>query len=162
MKTLRVYLAGTLFLLAITIVPVSVSFDEKTVSDTIRQARVNMCLKIFNQCTLQCGSRPPGGYSQCMQDCTAQYSRCMSTVARAGAGDSRPAGSPRPSVAPPRPPPRRISPERVEGVTNPEATSTASPMKLISPRRAKPSASDAAPLKSRNRSASPTPKPLQK
>jgi hypothetical protein len=158
LKPIRLYAAVGLALTAIAI-PAALTFADKTLTDTIRQARVTVCTNTFNLCANQCSARAssaPGSYPVCMQDCTQQYSRCINAISR-GAPDGRSAGvTSHPSVAPPRPTPRKISPERVGGVSTTKATSTMSPEKSAS------SPTPVTTLRSSKASPTATPKPVKK
>lgn len=129
---LRACLAAALVLTGLAIVPVSLSFDDKTITDTIRVTRVNMCLRFFTECTSQCGSRPPGAYEICMQECTAQFSRCIGNLSRGAASSGTADATPHPPVAPPKRTPRKILHDRVTGVTTTKAPPMTSPQRSSS------------------------------
>src|SRR3712207_416491 len=100
MHPLRACLAAAL-LLGVSAVPVALGLDSKTITETIRRAKLKVCLDTYNQCNVQCGTRPPGAYENCMQDCASQYTRCLGTISR-GAADSGSTGvSGNPPIAPP-------------------------------------------------------------
>ena len=158
LKPIRLYAAAGLAVTAI-VIPAAMTFSDKTLTDTIRQARVTVCTNTFTLCANQCSARAssaPGSYPVCMQDCAQQYSRCINTISR-GAPDNRPAGvTSHPSVAPPKPTPRKISPERVGSVSRTKATSTMSPEKSAS------SPTPVTTLRSSKASPTATPKPVKK
>ena len=158
MKTVRVCLAACLILTGLMWFPLSMSFGDIKITDTIRQAQVAACTNAFNLCTSQCSalaSSAPGAYAGCMQDCAQRYSRCMGAIARAAKGELHGAASP-PPVAPPKPTPRKISPERVGDVSQTKATSTISPQKSASNSTSAPT------VTSSKASPTPTPKPAKK
>ncbi len=159
MKAVRVSLAAALILTGLVGIPVSLSFGDTKLSDTIRQAQVTVCTNTFNLCTAHCSalaSSAPNAYPGCMQDCAGQYARCMGAIARrAPKSDLRGSVSP-PPVAPPKPTPRKISPERVGGVSTTKGAPT------ISPQRSASSSTPVTRLRSSKASATPTPNPARK
>ena len=119
MKGIRYSVASALVLTGLAAIPLTVSFGKDPITDTITQAKVNICLNAFTSCTNQCSvqaTSAPGSYSVCMQNCSAQYSRCMNAIARY-APNSKPTLSPRPSIAPPKPTPRKTQPDRTQEPT---------------------------------------------
>jgi hypothetical protein len=122
-------------------------------------------MNTFTLCTNQCSARAssaPGSYPICMQECAQQYSRCMSAISR-GAPGSRPAGiTSHPSVAPPKPTPRKIAPERVDGVNTIKASPTASPRQSLSTDGRNQPATPRGTFGTRRSLASPTATPAKK
>ena len=157
MKAVRVCLATGLILIGLVLFPVSISFGDLKVTDTIRQAQVTACTNAFNLCTAQCSalaSSAPGAYAGCMQDCAQKYSRCMGAIARRAPKGEHGAASPLP-VAPPKPTPGKISPKRVGGVSTTKAAPTVSHKSASTP-------TPVSRLRSGKASATPTPKPAKK
>ena len=112
----------------------AVTFGDQKIDDAIRQAKVAVCNNTFTACSNQCSARAssaPGSYSFCMEDCSRQYQRCMGAISRAAAVKGSPAVTSHPSIAPPTPTPRKISPERVNRVSKSNASASASPVKSI-------------------------------
>jgi hypothetical protein len=136
MKRERLFLSGILVLAGLAAVAVRPGSGKDIITDTIIRTKVNVCLNAFNTCATQCGvqaSAAPGSYSVCMQDCTTQYTRCMNGVARLVPQAPPPAVSPGPSIAPPKSPPRKIGPERVDKVKTPKGPPTNTVRKPVSP-----------------------------
>lgn len=141
MKPIHLYVAAGLVLTAMAI-PVAMTFGDQKLTDTIRQAKATVCMNTFTLCTNQCSARAssaPGSYPICMQECSQQYARCMSAIARHAPTTGSTGPTSHPSTAPPKPTPRKIAPERVTGVTTTNAGPTASPGKSISPGQRKQS-----------------------
>ena len=130
MKSVRICLAAGLILTGLAIIPVSMIFGDQKLTDTIRQARVTMCMNNFTLCTNQCSTLAYAGdaYSICMQDCAAKYSVCMSSITRRAPKSEPSVLNPHPSVAPPKPTPRKISPQKVGEVSTDRAGATATPL----------------------------------
>jgi hypothetical protein len=159
MKPARVCVAIALVLAALLIIPVSLIFGDQKLTDTIRQAKATMCMNNFTLCTNHCSTLAYAGdaYSICMQDCAGKYSVCMSSITRRAPKSEPSVLNPHPSVAPPKPTPRKIAPERVDGVSTIKASPTASPRQSFSTSNKRES-----PFESRKTPASPTPKPAKK
>ena len=127
MKTVRVCLAAGLILAGLAIIPVSLIFGDQKLTDTIRQAKATACLTSYNLCTAQCQGQGPNT-PPCTADCAVKYSRCLAAIERR-APDNQPAGvTSQPSVAPPKPTSRKISPQQVGEVSTDRTGATATPL----------------------------------
>lgn len=161
---------------AATALPFATTVGDSKIDDTIRQAKVAICQDILNSCTTQCSntaSAAPGSYQFCMQDCTRNYQNCMSQISRGAAVSGTTGVTSHPSIAPPTPTPRKISPERVPGVGSrtggitTKAGATATPKsgsQQLPPDKQREVARDTVRTSSRPTSAktSPTPSPTKK
>ena len=156
MKQARLLLAATLVVIGLVSIPITLSFGKDIITDAITRAKVNVCLRTFNACATQCSAQAtsaPGSYSVCMQNCTTQYTHCMSGIARQAPASG---ASPRPSIAPPKPPPRKIAPSELNSVT----AAKTEPASVLRPSRSPVTQPKLSP--SRKSTVSPTPAPAKK
>jgi hypothetical protein len=112
MKLLRIGLGPVVIFIAFVVLTVSFVFGEEK-SDEQRKAAVDKCQVEYALCKTKCPPVLPNSPgAQCLADCDLNYAKCLS-AARRGSHARGSHVTTHPSIAPPTPTPRKISPDRV-------------------------------------------------
>ena len=147
MKSVRVWAAALLILAAILLIPVSLSLGEQKLTYAQRKAIAN-CKTKQTACVVACSLQygPKDGANRlsriaCDDSCKETYLTCVFSVRRS-ATTIEPGQAQQPQVAPPKPTPRKISPQAVGAVSTEKAPATPSPTR--SPLKVLPGSTDKA------------------
>jgi hypothetical protein len=141
MKKLRLYVAGCLFVSAFVIFPVSLTLARDTLTAAQKKA-IQDCEDKRVACNFGCDikyglqSSAPSRlqHADCKAQCKETYLTCAFSVRQSGRAPVEPGQISSPEVAPPKPPPKKISPEKVEGISDHRAGPTAAPATSQPPR----------------------------
>jgi hypothetical protein len=128
MKNFLCFPSVVLVLTTILIVPVSALFSDQKLT-RVQKAALRNCNNDYQTCVSVCGAsniNQPLSRKGCAQDCDRKYNECVDRVVpRRAPRDAVSGGlSSPPPVAPPKPTPRKISPQAVGAVSTDRAPST--------------------------------------
>lgn len=129
MHHIRIYLAIGLALIGISLIPFSLAEGKLTAA---QKKAVQDCGTRRTACNVACGFEHGANRlsrTACEQDCEKKYDSCVdSAIGRRAprTGVSGGLSSP-PQVAPPTPTPKKISPQKVGGVTGTSVKTSATP-----------------------------------